>query len=200
MTEHDPTAAIAAQLAEQRERLAAADAREQAHHEALTGRLNELSRLVQDAVRDEAPILATVNRLEEAVATLTAKLAEVVPHRPGQPLQRGRGQADRIPGPLVSARVSRKRVSSSSPLTSAASRRCSATTSAKPGSSTGSAPDCSPSSARGCTTDSRPLLESTTERQITSHSRNLAIVAESYEDRTVGAGADLLRCGNAARA
>ena len=30
-------------------------------------------------MRDEAPILATVNRLEEAVATLTAKLAEVVP-------------------------------------------------------------------------------------------------------------------------
>ena len=35
MTEYDPTAAIAAQLAEQRERLAAADAREQAHYEAL---------------------------------------------------------------------------------------------------------------------------------------------------------------------
>ena len=79
MTDHDPTAAIAAQLAEQRERLAAADAREQAHHEALTSRLNELSRLVQDAVRDEAPILATVNRLDEAVATLAGKLAEVVP-------------------------------------------------------------------------------------------------------------------------
>ncbi len=67
------------QHAEQRERLAAADAREQAHHEALTGRLNELSRLVQVAVRDEAPILATVKCLEEAVATLAAKLAEVVP-------------------------------------------------------------------------------------------------------------------------
>jgi hypothetical protein len=79
MTDHDPTAAIAAQLAEQRERLAAADAREQAHHRALTSRLNELSRLVEEAVKDEAPILATVKRLEEAVATLAAKLAEVVP-------------------------------------------------------------------------------------------------------------------------
>jgi hypothetical protein len=79
MTDHDPTAAIAAQLAEQQERLAAADAREQDHHQALTNRLNELSRLVQEAVKDEAPILATVKRLEEAVATLAAKLAEVAP-------------------------------------------------------------------------------------------------------------------------
>jgi hypothetical protein len=79
MTDHDPTAAIAAQLAEQRERLAAADAREQAHHQALTRRLNELSRLVQEAVNDEAPILATVKRLDEAVATLAAKLAQVAP-------------------------------------------------------------------------------------------------------------------------
>jgi predicted GTPase len=79
MTDHDPTAAIAAQLAEQRERLAAADAREQAHHQALTNRLNELTRLVQEAVKDEAPILATVKQLEEAVATMAAKLAEVAP-------------------------------------------------------------------------------------------------------------------------
>jgi hypothetical protein len=79
MTDHDPTAAIAAQLAEQRERLTAADAREQAHYKALTSRLNELSRLVQDAVKDEEPILATVKRLEEMVATLAAKVAEVVP-------------------------------------------------------------------------------------------------------------------------
>jgi hypothetical protein len=79
MTNHDPTAAIAAQLAEQRERLAAADAREQAHHQALTTRLNELSQLVQDAVKNEAPILATVKRLEDAVATLAGKLVEIVP-------------------------------------------------------------------------------------------------------------------------
>ncbi len=79
MTDHDPTAAIAAQLAEQRERLATADAREQAHHQALTSRLNEVSRLVQDAVNDKAPIMSTVKRLEEAVATLADKLAEIVP-------------------------------------------------------------------------------------------------------------------------
>jgi len=79
MTDRDPTAAIAAQLAEQRERLAVTDAREQTRHQALTSRLNELSRLVQEAVKDEAPVLATVKRLEEAVATLAARLAEVVP-------------------------------------------------------------------------------------------------------------------------
>jgi hypothetical protein len=79
MTDHDPTAAIAAQLAEQRERLAVIDARELDHHQALTSRVTELSRLVQEAVKDEAPILATVKQLKDAVATLTAKLAEVAP-------------------------------------------------------------------------------------------------------------------------
>jgi hypothetical protein len=79
MTDHDPTAAIVAQLAEQRERLGRLDAREQANSQALTQRLAEIEGLVKNAVKDSAPLATRLHAVEGLAADLARKIADVIP-------------------------------------------------------------------------------------------------------------------------
>jgi hypothetical protein len=79
MTDHDATAAIVAQLAEQRERLGRLDAREQASSQALAQRLAEIEGLVKNAVRDSAPLATRLHAVEGLAADLARKIADVIP-------------------------------------------------------------------------------------------------------------------------
>ena len=70
------------QLAEHGERLALLDQREAEHFRAIGERLDELGTLVTGlgaAVRDQAAILAALQRLDEQVAVLTSRLAGHLP-------------------------------------------------------------------------------------------------------------------------
>ncbi len=70
------------QLADHGERLAVLDAREAEHFRAIAERIAELGSLVTGlggTMRDQATVLAGLQGLDEQVAALTARLAEILP-------------------------------------------------------------------------------------------------------------------------
>jgi hypothetical protein len=85
MTDPAMTAALH-QLSETRERLAVLDARETDHFRAIGAKLTELGRLAAglgDAVKDQDVALSALHGLDQQVAQLAARVAEILPGEDG---------------------------------------------------------------------------------------------------------------------
>jgi hypothetical protein len=73
----DPVPAVLDQLAAHADRLARVDAREASHHAALAGQLAELTALITSLAGDHSAVLTSLAALDERVAALAERFAEI---------------------------------------------------------------------------------------------------------------------------